>query len=339
MGGRTKLWLGVLISLLASAWVMGQVDLAGLWGSLLRSNYLYLLPAALAIMVQYQLRALRWAFLLRPLARVPYSSRITSTVVGFAANLVLPARLGELVRAFDLAGRESLSRTTVLTTLALERVLDGLIVLPLFLGSALVLGVFNGPQGTADLARGAVWSLGLAYLVLLGAAVGLVSFPERAQTLLGWLLKRFPDKVGQRGLSLAGSVIRGLTTLKRPRLLLPSLAYTLLLWLVLALPLFLLARSVAHPVSFEAALFVNGLICLAVAVPAAPGYIGTFHSAVQIGFGLLLGMSHEKALALAIILHGATAVLTVLYGLSFVLRGRVSLLSVRRAASRAREDR
>jgi uncharacterized membrane protein YbhN (UPF0104 family) len=242
------------------------------------------------------------------------------------------------VRAFDLAGRESLSKITVLTTLALERTLDGLVVLPLFFGSALALGVFSGPARTADLARGAIWSLSLAYLILLGSAVGLVSFPDKAQNLLARLLRRFPDKFRQKGLSLTGSVLQGLTTLKRPGLLLPSMGYTVLLWMVLALPLFLLARSVAHPVSFAAALFVNGLICLAVAVPAAPGYIGTFHYAVQVGFGLLLGMSQEKALALAIILHGATTILTVLYGLSFVLRGRVSFLALKRTAAKVDED-
>lgn len=315
-----RFWLGLLIGLAALWWAFSRVDTAALGEALARAEYWYLAPAGLLIIAQYPLRALRWRYFLDPLGTTPYRHRERAVALGFGANWVLPARLGEVIRAVELGRRTGWAKSSILATILLERVVDGMVVVPLFLGSAWWLGALAGDSVAAQMLRSAITTFSLVYLLCLTLVLGLALRPEATTRFLGSLLNPLPDSIRTRILSVVENISAGLGLLRRPRLFLGALLETLIIWLVIAAPLFLLAGAVGHPVSFIGALFVNGLISLAVAIPAAPGYIGTFHYAIQTGFSDLLGMSPEAALAAAIIYHGATLVLTLAYAGLVLLR-------------------
>ena len=80
----------------------------------------------------YVLRAVRWQYLLVPIGHVGFGNALRTTVIGFAASAVLPARAGEVLRPWLLARKEGLSATAAFATIILERVLDTVMVLLLF---------------------------------------------------------------------------------------------------------------------------------------------------------------------------------------------------------------
>jgi len=329
-----KLWIGLAVSAALLVWVFFQVDLAALGLALAETDYLYLLLCLPALWLLYVIRALRWDFLLRPVKKVGYASLLTSTVVGFAGNMVLPARLGEIMRIIDLGRREKISKTATLATIVLERILDGLAIVGFMLGGIVSLGLLDSDLAAVVRVRQAIYLfLGVYGLVILGVGL-LVVLPNKVLGLVGVLLRPLPAGWAKKIQGLAGSLVEGLGLLRRPRLLVWALAYTCLLWLINPLPFYLLALGVGHPVSVGAALFVQGLVCLAVALPSAPGYVGVIHAAITFAYADLLGMPPEKALAVAIIYHGAIFLFTVLYCLTFVARGKVSLLDLGRLAEK-----
>ena len=329
-----KLWIGLAVSAALLVWVFLQVDLAALGRALAETNYLFLLLCLPAMWLLYVIRAIRWDFLLRPVKKVGYTSLLTSTVVGFAGNMVLPARLGEIMRIIDLGRRERISKTATLATIVLERILDGLAIVGFMLAGIVGLGLLDSDLETVVMVKQAIYLfLGVYGLVILGV-VFLVVLPETVLSLLGFLLRPFPDRWTKKIQDLAGSLVEGLGLLRRPRLMVWALIYTCLLWMINPLPFFLLALGVGHPVTVGAALFVQGLVCLAVALPSAPGYVGVIHAAITFAYADLLGMPPEKALAVAIIYHGAIFLFTVLYCLTFVARGKVSLLDLGRMAGK-----
>lgn len=328
-----KLWLGILISVAAIWWAVGKIQWADLGQELARFDYLWVAACLPILWFQYVIRAIRWDYLLSPIAKVPYISRLASTVIGFTGNLLLPARLGEIMRAVDLGKREKISKASVLATVLLERVLDGLILIPILLGSAYLLGIFQGESPVLSYIRTAAVIFTLVYLVVLVAVVFLALLPEMSLSLLRFLLRPLSPNLTEKIVEIVASLVEGLSLLRHPRLIVPAVAYTILLWLILSLPLYFLAIGVGHKVSFTAAVFVQGLLCVAIALPSAPGFVGTFHKGVQVGFGLpMIGMSDEQGLAVAIVYHGATFIFTVLYGLTFVVRGKVSLFNLKREA-------
>lgn len=326
-----KFWLGLAVSAGLIVWALSQVDIKGLGQALARTDYRFLALCLPFFWIQYVLRALRWDYLVRPIKRVPYRSLIASTVIGFTGNLVLPVRLGEVVRAVDLGRRESISKTSTLATILLERILDGLAIIPIFLVSAWLLGVWNRESEAISYARAGATAFAAVYIGVLAVVVALALNPQRSLALVNWALKPLPGRLSVKLSRLAAAAVDGLQMLRRPGLLAAALAYTAVIWPIQAVPLYLLAQGVGHPVSLTASYFVVGLICLAIAVPSAPGYVGTMHYAVQFGFGVLLGMSQEQALAVGVLFHGGTFVFTILYCLTFLIRGRVSLFELSKA--------
>lgn len=328
-----KFWVGIAISVAAIWWAGHNIDWPLLGRELARFDYLWLIACLPIIWVQYVIRAIRWDYLLRPITKVAYRSRLTSTVLGFTGNLLLPLRLGEIIRAVDLGKRESISKASVLSTILLERVLDGLILIPILLISAYLLGVFQGGSTIVAYIRTTALFFSLAYVAVLVVVVVLALIPERFLALLKFLFKPLPQRFSEKLLEIIASLVEGLMLLRHPRLIVPAVAYTVLLWLMLSLPLYFMALGVGHKVSFTAAVFVQGLLCVAIAAPSAPGFVGTFHKGIQAGFTLpMIGMSNEKALTVAIVFHAATFVFTVAYGLTFVVRGRTSLFDLKREA-------
>ncbi|MGH7862311.1 MAG: lysylphosphatidylglycerol synthase domain-containing protein, partial [Candidatus Dormibacteraceae bacterium] len=101
MSQRWRLVGGALISLFFLAWATRLVgSFGGMVASLDRANYFYLVPALLVYFAGVWLRAVRWHFLLRPVKPIPSRRLFPVVVIGYMANDVLPARLGELVRAY-----------------------------------------------------------------------------------------------------------------------------------------------------------------------------------------------------------------------------------------------
>lgn len=332
-----KLILGIGISVGLLVWAFSQVDLDSLGQALIKTDYLYVALAIPFLWLLYGVRAWRWKYLLSPLGEVSFAARLASTVIGFTANMILPARLGEVIRAIDLSRREKLPIPSVLATLLLERILDGVVIVGMLIWAAAVLGVF-GQEG--DMARRVVQAIYLFIVVFTGAIIfitGLVLAPDKVQQVIRVLLTPVPDKFSEKIVDLAGSLVDGLMILRKPKLLLYALGYTLILWVVNMAPMYLLAIGAGHPVPLAAAFFVQGLVCLAVALPSAPGFVGVIHAAMVFGFSDLLGMPSETAMAIAIIYHGSSFIFTVLYGLTYLLRGQVSLFDLGRMAEKQEE--
>ena len=120
-----KLWLGVAVSGVLLWLAFRGVDLQEVGHSFTQVRTVWLLPVLASIFVRFWLTAIRWQVLLRPVKRIGIHRLFAVTMIGFMANNVLPARMGEFVRAYALGRSESLSTPLSFATIVLERVFDG----------------------------------------------------------------------------------------------------------------------------------------------------------------------------------------------------------------------
>ena len=122
--------IGLGVSLLLLLVLIYQVDLSEVDDALAKVNYkLYLAPSIALYFVAVYFRAVRWRYLLSPMKVLPVGRLYPVVVIGYMANNLLPARLGELVRAYYLARREPINASSALGTVAVERVYDGMTLL------------------------------------------------------------------------------------------------------------------------------------------------------------------------------------------------------------------
>jgi uncharacterized membrane protein YbhN (UPF0104 family) len=298
-----RLLLGVAISAVFLAVTLSQVDLEEAAAAIGQASPGLLVLAVVIVLVDLSLRALRWHVLLLHVegagARPPYRLAFGYLTLGFAANAVLPARLGDVARAVLAAGTFRTPRLAILGTVAIERISDGLTMLGLAILSSLVVASASELRALTGYAV-AVGVAGLA-----AGAVGWVAVTRTrlAATRIGVLVNEIVGRLSAGGGALrhAGSAIAvvGLTGVL-------ATSAILVAWTVL--------RAVGVELSpIETVLFLSG-IALSLAIPAAPGSLGTYE---LVGVAIItgLGYSPEQGLATIFLMRVITTFPPALIGL------------------------
>jgi uncharacterized protein (TIRG00374 family) len=292
MSARTSALVRLLAGLAISAvflWLtLSQVDLEQVAAAIGGAAPAGLAAALLILTVDLFLRALRWRVLLlsvdgavvRPSYRLTYGY----LMLGFAANFVLPARLGDVARAVLAAGTFRAPRLAIFGTVMIERVSDGLTMLVLAIVSSLVVASASEMHDVTGYA-----------VVLVGG--GLIA------AILGWVvISRSALATTRIATAITGIVRRlsaGAGAFRRVRSALSFVGLTAVLATTAILVAFAVLRSVGVNLSaIETVLFLSG-IALSLAIPAAPGSIGTYE---LVGKTIIIGLGYTPEQGVAAIL-------------------------------------
>ena len=305
--------LGIAISVIAVAVLLQTVDVGRTLAVLGRTSPLVVLAMIASCLVDVGARGARWRALLAPIRPIPYGRVLGYTYIGYLANNVLPARLGELVRSHAVGEREGVSRTTVLGTVVVERIVDTVIVVALAAVAVVALGV-GGVISTSVV-------LGAAFVAVLvvGLAVAMMSHRLPAVDRLTARAERFP-----LALALGRRLRDGLRVAGRPRTLAAALLLSAVAWAASITTFILGGRALGVELSpMQGALLSSG-VALVTIVPAAPGYLGTFElTAVSIAGQF--GIDAETGFAMALLVHALILAVTSVGGAIAALRLGVGL--------------
>jgi len=324
-GNIARAAIGSAVSVAAIALVLRSVDLAAALEALRRANLAWVALLVALIAVDVVLRAARWRLLLRPVGDVPFRATLSALLVGYLANNVLPARLGELVRSHVLGDRTGISRSTVLGTVVVERIIDTAVVVAIAAAAILVLSV------RGIVASGVLVGLALTGLLVVLVAAGILAHRLPGANRATSMLERWP----QVRSSLA-RLREGLAVAGRPRTIVPAVVISLGSWSCAVLGFAAAGQAVGlEPTIGQAALLSAG-VNLATAVPSAPGYVGTFELAA-IAIAASVGIPEAPALAMALLLHAVSLLLISASGAAVV--ARMGLVNLRSPAGEAPQPR
>ncbi|HSC28735.1 MAG TPA: lysylphosphatidylglycerol synthase transmembrane domain-containing protein [Vicinamibacterales bacterium] len=313
-----------------------NADITGVWAETRRANPLLLMLALVATMVGYVLRALRWQFLLAPIGATRFSTALKTTIIGFAASFLLPARAGEVIRPYLLARRERLSATAAFATIIVERLLDLVAVLLLFalfvfLGSA---GV--APGNPAQLAR-VTWGGGIAAggaVASLAVLFVLAGHPGRIGRLMLGIDRVLPGAIARAAARFVQMFAEGLAVMRQPARLAAALLWSFPLWLSIAGGIWLASQAFRITFPFSASFLVMMMLVVGVAVPT-PGAIGGYHAAYQISVETFFGAPTDRAVGCAIVLHAISFVPVTLLGVALMLNEGLTLAGAKHLAEAA----
>ncbi len=300
--GAGRALIGIAISVVALALVVRSVDIGATWQAIRSANPEWLLLLLLVVVGDVVLRAVRWRVLLGPIANVSLGTTAGSLLVGYLANNVLPARLGEVVRSHHLGERTQVSRSTILGTIVVERVVDTAVVVVIAAIAILVLSV-RGVVASAVMV-----GVALTGLLVVAIAVGMVAHRLPGANRLTTWVGQWPQVHGALVRLRAGlSIVRDVPTMAA------AIVLSIGSWSLTVLAFAAAAQAVGiEPTIGQAALLAAGTN-LATAVPAAPGYVGTFELAA-VTIATSVGIGRAPALAFAVLVHAATLLLTSIGG-------------------------
>jgi uncharacterized protein (TIRG00374 family) len=201
---QKRFWLGLVVSLILLVYVFYQTDPAKILNSLQQAQYGYLIPGLALYFSGVGIRAVRWHFLLRSIKPIPSRTLFRTVVIGYMANDILPARMGEIVRAYILGAQEKVSKAATLVTIVVERILDGLTML-MFIAVASFRLNFADETLTARLRIVA----GLFIAAIVGLAI-LAGMPKRTERIVEFVLSRLPSvALRTRALQLTRALLEG----------------------------------------------------------------------------------------------------------------------------------
>jgi uncharacterized protein (TIRG00374 family) len=313
---RITIVVGLFISVALLWWALRDVSISELLVQVGNANFL-LLGASVAVATgTFALRALRWRVLLLPaLEHSAFRSRFSATCIGFAANNLLPARLGEFARVVALTRLEPIGIGAAFASLVIERLFDA-IVLMVFLFPAFYLPGLAGE--VPDLVRQAfvvgLIAVGIG-LITLGL---LVRFPDRfLEVAERWMHRLLPDRFADRIGGLLSSFITGLGALRHAHVFMQAIAWTVVVWLWNAASFWLgfLAFDIEGP-GFAGAVLLQSIIGFAVSIPSSPGFFGPFEAASRVGLSLY-GVDPTRIISFAAGYHIFSMIPITVIGLYF----------------------
>jgi len=319
-----KVWLGIAVSAFFLFLLGRQIEPHKLAAAFSQMDYRFLLPALCLTMLSYFFRALRWKYLLLPIKRTRMSNLFPSTLIGYMANNLLPARLGEFVRAYSLAQKEGLETSVVFGTLVVDRLWDGFTMLLVLLITFFTVQL---PPGKEKIQHGLATGGYVTVAVYLGLLAALVLLKKKPQLALGVLRAVPPARLGAKLADLADAFLRGLQFSAAPRQLAAVFGVSLLVWGAAIWPLDFLLESFGLHFPITVSMFIMVFLVFAVMVPASPGFVGTFHFACVSALAAF-DVAPEKALSVAIVMHGMGFLPVTVVGLFCLWRDKLSLKKI-----------
>ncbi|MDD3013811.1 MAG: lysylphosphatidylglycerol synthase transmembrane domain-containing protein [Candidatus Gastranaerophilales bacterium] len=326
-----KKTFGLLISIIFIVLIFRQVNVVKTLQAFENINFNYLVWVIPVYYLAFLLRAYRWRTLLSDNRRFEISTLISTLFIGYSANCLLPARMGDFYRAHLFGKKENISRIKVFASIVLERIFDGIILVSIL--SLMILLFYSKP-----------WLYNLAYagcFVFVGGFITLLCFAkfeksdkfndnflikimQKCFNNLPLSLKTGLNKIFNKTSSFFSSFVSGLKVFHSFSLLFSAFFITLIIWVLEALVMFLVISSFGIHIPLVSSLFVLGVIVLSTMIPSGPASVGPY----QYGYILALsvfGVAKETALAVSILNQFSNIILILIAGLYFIWKDHINI--------------
>jgi glycosyltransferase 2 family protein len=273
----------------------------------------------------FALRVPRWQTILEPVAsKIGLGPLWRATAIGMMVNNVVPARAGEIARAYALTKEAPVPFATALASLAVDRLFDAIVLLLLA-----AVALLDPALSTTDTLAGrslssfALGAGGIVVVLILGL-YALVFFPSQLLRLFELFARRVSPTVEERGKRVLETFMQGLSVLRSPAHFAAVFGWTVAHWLLNAVGFWLSFKAVGIAVPFSAGLFLQAFIALGTAVPALPGFFGVFEYMSVQGLAVY-GVGQEQAATWAIGYHLLSFIPITLFGAYYFARLGVKL--------------
>jgi uncharacterized protein (TIRG00374 family) len=316
---RVFVSVGLAVGLLY--FFLKNLDFAKVGESIASANPWAIGAAVILSLLNIPIRSWRWTLLVRHVGPVGMRDSVAATCIGFAATTLLPARAGEVVRPVALARMTRLPTAPLLASIGLERLIDLVAILMLFVFYALggwAPAGMSGDEGLRfALLRRSALIMGACTVAALAALAVLAAFPEKRERFLKKVVGFLPERVGSKVLPLLSGFLKGFDAIKSGRDASVIAFSSALLWLVISLQIHFSLRAFGLDLPFPVAFFVLTWGVLGLAIPT-PGGVGGYHKAVAYALTGFYAADASTAAGFALVSHVISFVPITIIGLMFL---------------------
>lgn len=326
----------ITVLLVGSLWYAAKgVTWSAFWESILTANIFWVIAAAVVTLLAHVARAERWRHLIAGGKNIKLMNALSATIIGYFMNNIIP-RSGEVIRPYVLAKREKRSTSSLLATVVVERILDGVTLLVILVGI-----IFIASEELTQLLRDIPELSGYTptdLILQIGIPVGalvvfliLILGTKLGDWFVDRLSKILPKKIGGKIHALFDEFRAGAKFSGGTKGLIGVVFWSAVIWFgyILSLHCGVLAFGfeTTYGLDFGDSTVLLGITAVGMAVAPTPGGFGIFHSFCKITLVSLYGIPVDQALAFALVLHLAQYLVALILGPIFAIREGVSLKS------------
>lgn len=318
-----KAIIGIVISSFLLVWTFWGIDWSLLRASFYKIRWPYILPYIFVLFVIQLLRSFRWGLLLRPLRPVGQKALFQITSIGFLAIAILPARTGELARPYLLSKKEKIPMNSALATIVVERLMDVITILVFLIFVSFSAELPKWVIGAGYIAMGLIGSIFVILFLMIAKEPVLMIIVRK-------VLRPFPDRIFEFAKNFITSFSQGARILFHGRMMAIAFVYSIILWSAMAFCNYIMFFAFSFSLSIVAAFVLVIIVDLGLMIPAAPGFVGSFHFLFVISLAIF-GVAREQALSFSIISHALQMLFVVTLGLAFLPMMKIPEISFRKS--------
>jgi len=320
---RTKFIISLVVSGGALYYAFRGEDFAALADRISQVRMGYLLAGIGVLVFSVLVRAKRWQLILLPMEHIRVHPLFGVTMIGYFGNTVLPFRLGEILRAYSLSSVSQITVSRAFGTIILERVID-------MLGAIVLMLVFI-PLFPFEDSSVPLFALLFSAMTFVGVVV-LIGLGYARQNWFERLHEKpfFRRKAGSFILNLLDKLIDGLTALRNTRHAFSIIGYTLFLWVIYYLLTYCFLQAVDVHIGNVGVGIVLITTTLALAIPALPGFVGTYDVVAKATLTALFAIRGDHALAYAIVSHAASIIPYLVIGAVYFVLSSVHIRDIKK---------
>jgi uncharacterized protein (TIRG00374 family) len=294
-------------------------------------EYIYLVPSLIVFIILYWARALRWKMLILPIKPVRIRQLYSPLMVGFMAG-ILPARVGEFIRAYLLAKNQDIPFASSLATIVVERLFDLLFLLFLFAWLLVFQSDIWDPTITWSgiAVKDLAFQFGIFSVIVIAGLLTfiylLIRHKSKAVAIVHWLLTPFPKKWKDKVEHLIEAFSDGLAVVKNLKSLMNISLSTALVWGLIVLSYFPLYWAFdLQDKSLASAVLVVVMICILITVLPTPAFLGSFNAGVFIALHQILNESEVVSVSFGMVAWAINFGVIIFGGVYYMVHDHISV--------------
>ena len=333
--------IGLAIAFGALYYTLRNVSFEELATSLKNAELIYMLPGLALICLSYVTRAYRWQVLLRPFKQIPVKEIYSPLMIGFMGS-ILPARAGEIIRAYVVGKKHNITFSGAFSTIIVERLFDLICLMAMFVW----VFVFNAEMFDPKLTFSgvSVQSMAIGFgRVCFILVFGLLGFmfllawrEEKVKSWISWLIRSLSEKWKEKIIYMVGEFALGCQIIKDKKALMQITLFSVLTWiLIVALYYpFYFAFDLQNR-SVDSLLILTVMVCIFITVLPTPAFLGSYNAGVLIALHEIMGEAEVTAVSFGMVVCASSFLVVFAGGFYFILSDHISLSSLMNAEVKA----
>lgn len=324
---------GILISIVFLILLFYNININQVIASVKSFNLIYFIPAFLIYTLSYIVRTMRWKELLSVSKEIHFLKVWKALYIGYMANNLLPARMGELYRAHIIGTDQNFKRSSALASIFAERVFDGLTLVSLMI--ILIIFFYNKPYLTQICLITSTIFFGSFILIIIASRNA-----SLYNHIINFIFKITPKFAKAKLQTILTSFIDGLAVIKSVKTLVFIIITSIIIWTLEGLTVytiisgFTLTTPTGEPAvitpSIVAILIV--LSAFSTMIPSGPAFIGPYQYAYVLALKLV-PLSKDASIAIAVTGQVLMMIPVILIGNILLWKSHLSLLKLPNGAN------